>query len=209
MTEKELHALREHAFEEGMDEYDFFLDLGERGVTLKDFEGTDLYEWAKQFSETHSWETENQRTAYLTYVGMGDFHMPAYKDRSGKYFLDINNGNGIPDLYSSSNNYLDGEPNEPISKFYDIVEFNTKYEPNMQGQMYAMLHRLKMDCNYALAAAKISGKLCLNHLYYHDVAKQIEEMRRLYDTFAEEDRPEWLSSDDIAMYEDQLHALEV
>lgn len=49
------------AKEEGMDEYDMFLKLGEAGLTLKDFEGTEMYEYAKEYTKTHSWEAETSQ----------------------------------------------------------------------------------------------------------------------------------------------------
>lgn len=54
--EEELRAFFEHCQEDGIDEYDAFLQLGENGLTLEDFKGTVFYEKAKEFSETHSWE---------------------------------------------------------------------------------------------------------------------------------------------------------
>lgn len=49
------------AKEEGMDEYDMFLKLGEAGLTLKDFEGTEMYEYAKEYTKTHSWGAETSQ----------------------------------------------------------------------------------------------------------------------------------------------------
>ena len=42
--------------EENLSEYDAFLELGEIGFTLLDLYNTSKYEYAKEFSETHSWE---------------------------------------------------------------------------------------------------------------------------------------------------------
>lgn len=55
-VETELEAVFKHAEENNKSEYDVFLTLGENGMTLKDFEGTRFYNYAKQFTETHSWE---------------------------------------------------------------------------------------------------------------------------------------------------------
>lgn len=52
----ELEAWREYCSEEELDQYDAFCDLGELGYVLDDFSyDPDIYEWAKEFSETHSW----------------------------------------------------------------------------------------------------------------------------------------------------------
>ena len=52
---EELRAFFKHCEENGIIEYDAFLQLGENGLTLKDFEGTEFYEGAREFSKTHSW----------------------------------------------------------------------------------------------------------------------------------------------------------
>lgn len=55
-VQTELEARLEHYAEEEWDEYDAFLDLAEDGYTLDDFTyDPDRYEWAMEFSETHSW----------------------------------------------------------------------------------------------------------------------------------------------------------
>lgn len=55
---EELRAFFEHCNEDDIDEYDAFLQLGENGLTLNDFEGTEFYEMAKEFSKTHDWEAK-------------------------------------------------------------------------------------------------------------------------------------------------------
>ena len=42
--------------EENLSEYDAFLELGEMGFTLLDLVNTSKYEYAREFTETHSWE---------------------------------------------------------------------------------------------------------------------------------------------------------
>ena len=54
----EIEATLDYYREEGYDELDAFLELGERGYTLEDFRETDRYEWAKEFTKTHAWEGE-------------------------------------------------------------------------------------------------------------------------------------------------------
>ena len=53
----ELEGFLTFCSEEDIDQYDAFLELGECGYVLKDFAyDPERYEWAKEFSETHSWE---------------------------------------------------------------------------------------------------------------------------------------------------------
>lgn len=54
--EEEVSRAFENGEENGMDEYDIFLQLGEKGYRLEDLKNTCYYEMAKQFTETHSWE---------------------------------------------------------------------------------------------------------------------------------------------------------
>lgn len=144
------------------------------------------------------------KTAKLSYVGMGEFDMPAYKDEMGRIFLDTNLGHGEPDLCRSSNNELDGEPDSSISSYYDTWSFESRYEPEPRQMDYVMLGRLKSDCEYALYAAEITGKLCLNHLYYKSIEKHIEEMKKLYNSFPVSKKPVWIIMDDICNYERKM-----
>ena len=54
----EIEGTLDYYREEGYDELDAFLELGERGYTLEDFRETDHYEMAKEFTKTHAWEGE-------------------------------------------------------------------------------------------------------------------------------------------------------
>lgn len=54
-VEAELDAFFGYCRENGVDEYDAFLQLGEKGITLEDLKGTSYYGMAEEFSRTHSW----------------------------------------------------------------------------------------------------------------------------------------------------------
>jgi len=147
----------------------------------------------------------DEKVAILTYVGTGDFDCPVYKDENGVLFVDINIGKGEPDLYSLSPNEIDGEPNNSINCYYDRVTFKSKYKRNPRSFDYQMLGRLKSDCEYALYAAKNSGKLFLDHLYYKSVKDHIAEMKKLYNSFSDSEKPEWLTLGQINDYEVALN----
>ena len=53
--QEELDAFFEHCRQDGIEEYDAFLQLGENGLTMEDFQGTSYYEMAAEFSKTHAW----------------------------------------------------------------------------------------------------------------------------------------------------------
>ncbi|MGF0347632.1 LPD11 domain-containing protein [Rhodococcus sp. IEGM1300] len=61
---------------------------------------------------------------------------------------------------------------------------------------YQMLSRLKMDCEYFLGNGGRNEK----HLWADSVDEQIQEMKRLWNGFSEEDKPEWLTMQDIEDY---------
>lgn len=50
-----LRSFIEESVEEGMEEHDIFYELGKIGFTLKDFEGTDYYEMAKEITKNTAW----------------------------------------------------------------------------------------------------------------------------------------------------------
>lgn len=58
---------------------------------------------------------------------------------------------------------------------------------------YQLLDRMKGDCLYFLGY----GNRYEKHLYYESVDKHIKEMKKLYNSFSDEDKPEWLTMKDI------------
>ena len=73
----------------------------------------------------------------------------------------------------------------------------SKYKPNFR---YMMLSRLKQDCDYYLG----NGNRSTNALWSHNEADQIANMLELWNTFEHDDKPEWLTKDDIANYARQM-----
>lgn len=67
---------------------------------------------------------------------------------------------------------------------------------------YAFLRRLQKDCEKFLGESKRD----INVLYTHDISKQIETMKEIYNTFLEKegDKPSWISMDDILEYEKKM-----
>lgn len=60
---------------------------------------------------------------------------------------------------------------------------------------YQMLNRLKSDCDYMLNMSHSEAVL-----WAHDVDKQIEYMKELYESFPEDGKPLWISMEDINNY---------
>ena len=72
-----------------------------------------------------------------------------------------------------------------------------RYEPKFR---YMMLSRMKQDCDYYIRMGTGNPK----HLWAGDEREQIENMKALWNTFSEEDSPEWLTWDELLEYEKEL-----
>ncbi len=65
---------------------------------------------------------------------------------------------------------------------------------------YGMLARLESDCKYFLGYGGRNER----HLWAGSVDKQIEEMKRRYNWFKDEDKPEWINLEIIEDYYRQM-----
>ena len=65
---------------------------------------------------------------------------------------------------------------------------------------YSLLSRLESDCKYFLG----NGNRNERHLWAGNVEKQIAKMRELYNSFAEDEKPEWLTLEQINDYERRM-----
>ena len=100
----------------------------------------------------------------------------------------------IPHLHSAVGNEFDGEPDMPIRKPFRILTDKPKNPYEFQ---YMMLSRLQSDCEYYLNY----GNRCTGHLYYHNESKQIAAMKKLWNEFPDDGKPEWLTWKQILEYE--------
>lgn len=73
----------------------------------------------------------------------------------------------------------------------------SRYEPKFR---YMMLSRMKQDCDYYLGY----GNRSTNHLWAGNEKTQIENMKALWNSFPEEDKPEWLTWDELMNYAKQM-----
>ena len=83
--------------------------------------------------------------------------------------------------------------------YYPVGGEELYYEPLPREESFAyqMLGRLKSDCDYFLG----NGFGYEPHLWAGTVEKQIKEMRDRWNAFADEDKPEWLTMEQINEYE--------
>lgn len=128
-----------------------------------------------------------------------------YEDENENLYCENGNQNiGEICLWYCSKDY--GEPICEVENLekYELVN-NPKDDPNYERKEdnkhnYMFLDRLKSDCDYFLG----NGNGYLGHLYYKDVDKHIDEMRKIYNSFSEEERPEWISLEDIDHYHEKM-----
>ncbi|MHB7981204.1 hypothetical protein CF067_16910 [Clostridium sporogenes] len=62
---------------------------------------------------------------------------------------------------------------------------------------YQLLDRLRSDCEYYLGY----GNRNVNHLWANNEKEQIEKMKELYNSFPDNEKPEWLTYEQILQYE--------
>lgn len=62
---------------------------------------------------------------------------------------------------------------------------------------YMMLDRLRSDCNYYLGFGNRNAR----SLWAKDEKEQIEEMKKLYNSFPDDKKPEWLTYEEILEFE--------
>jgi Large polyvalent protein-associated domain 11 len=85
-----------------------------------------------------------------------------------------------------------------------IKSFENFINENNHKFNYMMLGRLKSDCEYFLNY----GGGSLRNLYYGDIEKHITEMKKLWNSFPENEKPDWLSYEDIEKYEEDMLSYE-
>ena len=75
-----------------------------------------------------------------------------------------------------------------------------KDKENTRKADYMMLDRLRTDCEYFLG----NGNGFLGSLYYKDIDEHIKEMKKIYESFTAQEKPEWISLKDIDNYKEKM-----
>ena len=94
-----------------------------------------------------------------------------------------------------------GTLEEWLERNYNYNKYETKENPRSFD--YMMLDRLRSDCEYFLN----KGNGYVGHLYYKDVDEHIEEMKKIYNSFSENEKPEWITLEDIDDYKNKMTEL--
>ncbi len=89
---------------------------------------------------------------------------------------------------------FDGEAGNVSDTMRDILRRDdNKYK-------YQILDRMRSDCEYYLNAGGRHNK----YLWSGTVKQHIIDMRALYNSFSKEDRPEWLTLEQISAYYERM-----
>lgn len=133
----------------------------------------------------------------LKYIGEDFWSRPVYQDQFNRLWKDIELGDfETPSLYSVTNNEFDGEPLAPIQKDFIFQKpVNPKKHP--KSFQYQLLDRLRCDCDYYLGY----GNRNPNILRENSEKKHIETMKNIWQSFSDDEKPEWLTLDQILEYE--------
>lgn len=142
----------------------------------------------------------NVRT--MEFVCEDDWNMLVYKCQETNILYkceSFDDGEEPTQLYSCSNE-IDGEPCFPIDKNLKIHFIKTNRPTETERFNYQMLGRLKSDCDYYLG----NGNKYAGHLWAGNEKDQIKEMKKIYNSFSDDKKPEWLTYEAILQYEELM-----
>lgn len=144
----------------------------------------------------------------LEYIGMDSWDRPVYKDENKTLWKDVDPREDLsPNLYTSANNELDGEPDTPMSIFEKYKQVQIEFVPERMVQhndrfRYMLLDRMRSDCDYYLGFGNRNPK----HLSSNSIEIHIQKMKDLWNSFPDDKKPEWLTYEQILQYETQMCA---
>ena len=140
----------------------------------------------------------NEKKDILTMkpIGIDSWSRPVYEDQYGHLWKDITLGSHMHDLYSALNNAFDGEPDFPIRRPFFILSEEEPVDKDKSFQ-YQLLDRFRCDCDYYLGYGNRNPDI----LPSKDEKEHIEAMKRIWLSFPEDEKPEWLTWEQILEYE--------
>lgn len=138
----------------------------------------------------------------VKFVGFGGYmETPCYEDENGRLYFDENNGKNGLNLYTGAYREEWGEIcGEPNMKVREDIECDEPFVRHLRELDYMMLGRLESDCKYFLC----NGNGYEGHLYYKEANEHCNEMKKLYESFLDEDKPEWISLEEIEKYRKEM-----
>lgn len=82
----------------------------------------------------------------------------------------------------------------------DYIKNLIEERPAADGFKFMLLDRMKQDCNFYLG----NGNRLKKYLRAGDEAEQIANMKSLWNSFPEDEKPEWLTMEQIEAYEKEM-----
>lgn len=82
----------------------------------------------------------------------------------------------------------------------DYIKNLIKEYPETDKMKYMLLDRMRCDCEYFLG----NGNRHEKYLWSLNVQEHIENMKALYNSFSDENKPEWLTIEEIENYEKRM-----
>lgn len=108
----------------------------------------------------------------------------------------------IENLIKENSNSEKVEEDNSLSDYCKKVEENKLQENNTDLEYkYMLLDRLKQDCEYFLGNGNGNAE---HSLWAKDIDEQIEKMKEIYNSFSEEEKPDWITLEDINYYEKRM-----
>ena len=140
---------------------------------------------------------KSKKSLILDYIGDDTFSMPVYQDQFGNLWKDVDLGEQKqPCLHSVGGNAFDGDPNTPINQEFTI-RTKKEYVNKEKRFQYQMLDRLRSDCEYYLGY----GRRNPNCLWAGSEEAQVEKIKKIWNSFSDDEKPEWLTWKQIEKYE--------
>ncbi len=138
----------------------------------------------------------------VKYVGFGGYmEVPCYEDENGKLYFDENDGRNGLNLYTGAYRTEWGEIcGEPSYRVTEPVECDNPFIRDQREFDYMMLSRLQSDCKYFLG----NGDGYEGHLCYKEVNRHCDEMKKIWNSFAGDEKPEWLTLEQIEEYRSEM-----
>lgn len=138
----------------------------------------------------------------VKFVGFGGYmDMPCYEDENGKIYFDENDGRNGLNLYTGAYREEWGEIcGEPNTRVMENIECEEPFIRHTREYDYMMLGRLESDCKYFIGY----GNGYEGHLYFKDVNEHCNEMKKLYESFSEKEKPEWICIEKIEEYRKEM-----
>lgn len=145
-------------------------------------------------------KSKKNTTLVLNYIGEDFWSRPVYKDQFGHLWKDENMGESEQlSLHSVSGDEFDGDPDALISQEY-VIKSPAPVVDKEKSFQYMMLDRLRSDCDYYLGY----GHRYPGALYCEDEKEHIEHMKKIWLSFAKDEKPEWLTWEQIENYEKEM-----